>query len=310
MQIAIIDLGTNTFNLMVAEINENNDYSILLQTKYAAKIGKGGINNNTITPEAFERGFTALETHLKTLERFNVESINCFATAAIRSATNGQEFVKQVKERYNLDINVIPGQKEAELIFDGVKQVVPIGEEKVLIMDIGGGSTEFIIATKDGVIWKHSFNLGAARMLDFTNPSDPITPDEIEKTEQYITGQIDLLFEEMSKHKIDTLIGSSGSFDTIAAMIASEEHPHLNIRKVTNYEIDLSLYKKLHQKYLQSTYAERMAMKKMDPSRVDMIVLASLFIQLTIKKFNLTKVYQCAYALKEGAIFQILNHTL
>ncbi len=310
MQIAIIDLGTNTFNLLVAEVKENNDYNILLETKYPAKIGKGGINNNMITPEAFERGFKALETHLNTLKEFNVESINCFATAALRSANNGNEFVKQVKEKYNLDINIIPGQKEAELIFDGVKQVVPIGDKKVLIMDIGGGSTEFIIANKNGVLWKHSFNLGAARMLDYLNPSDPIKQEEIEKTEQYITNHIELLFEEMNNHEIDTLIGSSGSFDTIAAMIAAEEHPHLDMFKITNYEIDLNLYEKLHQKYLNSTLEERMNMKRMDPTRVDMIVLASVIIQYTIKKFNMSKVYQCAFALKEGAIYQILNHSL
>ena len=96
MQIAIIDLGTNTFNLLVTEVDKNNNYTILLETKYPAKLGKGGINNRTITPEAFQRGFTALETHLKTLEQFNVESIHCFATSAIRSASNGKDFVEQV----------------------------------------------------------------------------------------------------------------------------------------------------------------------------------------------------------------------
>ena len=307
MQIAIIDLGTNTFNLLIAEVNANNNYTILSETKYPAKIGKGGINNKTITPEAFDRGFKALETHLETIAQFNVDQIICFATSAIRSASNGKTFVSQVKEKFTLDINVIQGDKEAELIYDGVKQVVPIGIDNVLIMDIGGGSTEFIIANKNEVVWKYSFNIGAARMLDLIQPSQPIKPDEISNLEAYISKELELLFTEIQKHKVDRLIGSSGSFDTIAAMIAVEEHPHLDMTKTTSYKIEMDLFEKLHQKYLSSTLEERLKMKKMESHRAEMIVLASIFIKFTIEKLNIKEVFQCNYALKEGAIYQILN---
>ncbi|TLX77612.1 phosphatase [Labilibacter sediminis] len=310
MQIAIIDLGTNTFNLLVAEVSKDNNYTILLETKYPAKLGKGGINNKTITPEAFERGLKAIETHLDTIKNFNIEAIHCFATSAIRSATNGQDFANAVQQKYNLHINVIEGDKEAELIYDGVKQVIPIGSEKVLIMDIGGGSTEFIIANKDGVVWKESFNVGAARMLDLVKPSEPIKDSEIEQLETYVTNELNTLFKEMAKHDIVTLVGSSGSFDTIAAMIAAEEHPHLDMGKLTSYPIALDLFYSLHNKYLNSTIEQRMKMKRMDPHRVEMIVLASIFIKFTIEKFNLTHLYQCNYALKEGAIHQILNNKM
>ena len=310
MQIAIIDLGTNTFNLLIAEINKENTYNILLETKYPAKIGKGGINNRTMTADAFERGFAALQTHLDTINQYEVKSIHCFATSAIRSAQNGQDFVDAVKERFDLDIKVIPGSKEAELIFDGVKQVVPIGEEKVMIMDIGGGSTEFIIANKEGVVWKHSFELGAARILDAVNPSEPMQKSEIELTQQMITGKLGLLFDELKKHEITTFIGSSGSFDTIAAMVAAEVHPSLDMSKLTSYAITDNDFEYLHQRYLNSTIEERLNMKRMDPHRVEMIVLASIFIKLILEHLQLNKLYQCNYALKEGAIHQILNNQL
>lgn len=310
MQIAIIDLGTNTFNLLIAEVTKENNYTILLETKYPAKLGKGGINKKLITPEAFERGLKAIETHLETIKNFKVDAIHCFATSAIRSASNGQEFSTAVKQNFNLSIHVIQGDKEAELIYDGVKQVVPIGNEKVLIMDIGGGSTEFIIANKDGVIWKQSFNIGAARMLDLVKPSEPIRDLEVIELEGYVRNKLNILFEEMKMHEISVLIGSSGSFDTIAAMIAAEEHPHLDMSKLTSYPIALNLFNKLHNKYLNSTIEERLNMKRMDPHRVEMIVLASIFIKFIIEKFNLKKLYQCSYALKEGAIYQILNGKL
>ncbi len=308
MQIAIIDLGTNTFNLLIAEVSKENNFTILLETKYPAKLGKGGINNKQITPEAFERGLTAIETHLNTIQDYKVESIHCFATSAIRSSNNGGDFVKAVKDKFDLDINVIPGSQEAELIYDGVKQVVPIGEEKVIIMDIGGGSTEFIIANKNGVIWKHSFELGAARMLDLVKPSEPIQEKEVAHVERLISENLGLLFSELKNHQISTLIGSSGSFDTIAAMIAAEEHPYLDMSKLTSYQISSKHFIRLHQKYINSNIDERLKMKRMDPHRVEMIVLASIFIKFMIEHLALDHFYQCNYALKEGAIYQILNN--
>lgn len=309
MRIAIIDLGTNTFNLLIAEKTGNTDYSILLETKYPAKLGKGGINNGTITPEAMERGMLALKTHLKTMEPYQVDKVTCIATAAIRSASNGRAFTERVKKELNLDITIVDGQKEAQLIFDGVKQVVPIGDERVLILDIGGGSNEFVIANKKGVIWKHSFNLGIARLLDRFQPSDPITENEIKTVENYLKPELNLLYEALKKYPTHTLIGSSGSFDTISAMIAAIHHPYLEMSKITTYHIPVPYFRELHQLFITSTMAEREKMERMDLQRVEMIVLASIFINFILNEFEINSVWQCAFALKEGAIHQLLNNT-
>lgn len=309
MRIAIIDLGTNTFNLLIAE-QKDSSYSILLEKKYPAKLGKGGINDKRILPEAMERGITALKTHLDTLQPYHVDKVVCMATAAIRSATNGQDFVDRVKKELGLTINVIDGQKEAELIFDGVKQVIPIGDERVMILDIGGGSNEFIIANKEGVLWKHSFDLGIARLLDRFQPSDPITNDEIEAVEKYIQSELKLLYEAMAKYPTNTLIGSSGSFDTLSAMIAAIHHPHLDMTKVMTYHIPLSYALELHNTFLKSTTEERKNMKRMDLHRVEMIVLASIFINFIVKEFDIKEIWQCGFALKEGTILQLLNNQL
>jgi exopolyphosphatase/guanosine-5'-triphosphate,3'-diphosphate pyrophosphatase len=309
MRIAIIDLGTNTFNLLIAEQTEKS-YTILLENKYPAKLGKVGINDKKIVPEAMERGITALQTHLKTIEQYKVDKIVCMATAAIRSAKNGQDFVQRVKDELGLTIHVIDGQKEAELIFDGVKQVIPIGEERVMILDIGGGSNEFIIANKDGVLWKHSFDLGIARLLDRFQPSDPITQSEIDTVETYIKGELKLLYEAMEKYPTQKLIGSSGSFDTISSMIAAKHHPHLDMKKVMSYDIPLDYAQEMHDLFLKSTASERKQMERMDLHRVEMIVLASIFINFIVKEFNIKDIWQCAFALKEGTILQIINNQL
>lgn len=150
MRIAIIDLGTNTINLLIAEISSEHSYQIILETKCPAKLGKGGINNRTILPDAMERGMQALKTHLHTVEDYQVDKTVCIATAAMRNAENAKDFIDRVKETLGLDIRVINGHDEAQLIFDGVKQVVPIGDQRVLILDIGGGVMSLLLPTVRG----------------------------------------------------------------------------------------------------------------------------------------------------------------
>lgn len=309
MRTAIIDIGTNTINLLVVEQNSQS-YHILHESKYPAKLGRGGINQGVLMPDAMARGLEALGVHMEVIRDLNAGAVVTIATSAIRNASNGVEFCKMVKEQYNLDVRIIDGEQEAQLIFDGVKQVVPIGNERVLILDIGGGSNEFIIANKEGVLWKQSFELGIARLLDKFKPSDPIVPAELKAVEGYIRSELAPLYEAIRHYPVNMLVGSSGSFDTIAGMIAAMHHPHLDITQTSSYFIPVASFEELHRKLLASTAEQRLLMKKMDPHRVDMIVLASIFINFVIREMRITQLQQCNFALKEGVIFQIVNHQL
>jgi exopolyphosphatase/guanosine-5'-triphosphate,3'-diphosphate pyrophosphatase len=308
-RVAIIDLGTNTFNLLITEV-ENNSYHILLESKYPTKLGKGGIHKATITADAMERGLEALTNHLITISEYQVESIFCFATSAIRSATNGADFVRMVKQQLGLTIRVIPGDEEAQTIFDGVKQVIPLGREPLLIMDIGGGSVEFIIASKEGVLWKESFNLGVARLLEQFAPSDPIRESEISLIENHFSSKMESLKEAIKKYPVKTLVGSSGSFDTMAAMIAKRKYPLLDLEKISSFQIELDELKDIHQLMLSLNCDGRRLIPGMDSDRVENIVLASIMVQWTLRELRLNELWQCAFALKEGAILQIINNEL
>ena len=310
MHIAIIDLGTNTFNLLVVMVNQDNSYTILFENKHPTKLGKGGINKKTISPEAFERGFVALQTHLNTIKKYEVSSIHCFGTSAIRSSDNGQQFVAAVKDKFDLEVKVIPGSEEAQMIYDGVKQVFPIGRDNVLIMDIGGGSTEFIIANSKRVVWKQSFELGLSRLYDQINPSAPMKKEEVEQVNKIMADTLKPLFQQLQVSPISKLVGSSGSFDIIAEMVAAVEHPHLDMSKLTSYKIEKPDFEALNDTFINTTIKERLKLKAMDESRVEIIVLASIIIKFMVDHLKIDHFYQCDYALKEGAIYQILNKKL
>jgi exopolyphosphatase/guanosine-5'-triphosphate,3'-diphosphate pyrophosphatase len=281
--IAILDFGTNTFNLLIAEMKERS-FEILHASKQPVKLGRGGIQFNRITPDAFERGFVAIQNHMETITRFGVEEIRAFATSAIRNASNGKQFVGEVEKRFGFRVRVIPGDREAELIYKGVRQAVPITDKKVMILDIGGGSNEFIICNRDGIIWKHSFELGMARILELFDLSDPITGEEVHAR---------------------TLIGASGSFDTFYALI---RHRSGMVDDVGHgREIAMEDFRKIHSLLLRSSLEERKIMPGMEPVRVEMIVAASIFVSFVIRECHIRKLIQSEFALKEGVISELVG---
>ena len=133
MRIAIIDLGTNTFNILIVKINHIKSYTNLYQSKISVKLGEGGINKNYIEPVPFQRGIEALKTYKETMERFYVEKVFAFATSAIRSASNGKEFVEAAKREAGIDVTMISGEKEAELIYYGVRNALKFSDKASLI---------------------------------------------------------------------------------------------------------------------------------------------------------------------------------
>jgi len=304
MRIAVIDLGTNTFNLLIANVNGDKSFAIEMSTKQGVKLGKGGINKKTILPEAIERGLKAIESHMQVIRHMGVDKTYAFATSAIRSASNGNHFVNLIKEKHGLHVEVITGEREAELIYHGVNQAVDLSREKHLIMDIGGGSNELIIANHQEIFFKHSFPLGISRLLDKFAPSDPITAEEISRVEAYVEKELHLLFEATAIHKPKVLVGSSGSFDTYRSVLTKGEDPC----KPPSFVIKMQDYQQLHQQLLKSTLEERMAMPGMEAMRVEMIVLASIFTRLVIEKIGITHMVQSCYALKEGAVWDIVNN--
>ena len=303
MRIAILDLGTNTFNLLIGEIKDKRA-EVLFRTKIPVKLGKDGLGKNIISPDAFERGINALTEHKKTINKYQCEKTFAFATSAIRSTTNGKEFAEKVKQDLGIEINVISGDKEAEYIYHGVKQALKIPSNSC-IMDIGGGSTEFIICNNNGILWKKSYQLGVSRLYELLTPHDPLTKECITKTENYIQSKLEELFQNLKQHNVTTLIGSSGSFDTFFDVIAMRK----NIPKSANAweEISFDNFKEIHNDFICFNLQQRLAMPGMIEMRADMMPLASLLVYEILKHHTFKKMYISHFALKEGVLQEVVE---
>jgi exopolyphosphatase/guanosine-5'-triphosphate,3'-diphosphate pyrophosphatase len=302
MKIAVIDLGTNTFNLLIRDTETN---VVLYNNKIGVKLGDGGLDDDRIMPVAFERGINALKSHRLTIKEYDVDKTYAFATAAIRSASNGSDFVAAAAKEAGIEVNVIDGQKEAELIYLGVTQALDLGEGTSLIVDIGGGSTEFILANKNAVLWKNSYNIGSSRLLEKFKPKDPISPEQKEAIENFITTVTRDLAEAVRQHPTTTLIGSSGSFDTLANMI-NEANPGAGYDPTTtSFTFELSQYHQIAEKMLTASYEERLATPGMIPMRADMMPMACIQINYLIKQFGVQTLKLSTYALKEGVFITL-----
>lgn len=302
MKIAIIDLGTNTFNLLVRDTQTEE---IIYNDKLPVKLGEGGIDRDEIVPAAFQRGIDALKKHRETILSLRCDEVYAFATSAIRSASNGREFVKKAMEEVHVAVNVIDGFQEAELIAEGVKYALDLGEKPALIMDIGGGSTEFILANHSEIFWKNSYNIGASRLLERFKPDDPVSQKNIDQIENFHADQLSDLIDAATPYKPLTLIGSSGSFDTLAAMVAAHYEDEENPEGKTSYEFNLSRYYTIAEKMIGSNLEERLRTPGMIPMRADMIVMACIQINFILKKLDIQKLKLSAYALKEGVFYSL-----
>jgi len=300
MKVAVLDMGTNVFNLVIAHVSKD-ECSVIKILKIPSKIGEGGMTKGILLPAAFESTRNAFKEIFKAIEETGgVDIIKAFATSAVRGASNAGEYVSMIKNEFGTDVEIITGDREAELVYKGVRESILLYKEKVLIIDVGGGSNELIIADKERIFWKESFNLGVVRLRELFPPSDPIKPSEIESLTDYLDEKMDTLWAACKLYKPTLIIGCSGSFDTLRELIYTEDDGVLPA-----HELEMKKIVQLHEKLLKSVRSERAAMKGMSPIRVDYIVTGSVLINFIISRTGIKELYQSSYSLKEGSIAEI-----
>ncbi|MCZ4223581.1 exopolyphosphatase [Pedobacter rhodius] len=304
MRVAVIDLGTNTFHLLIAE-PKGKDFEILYKTNVPVKLGEGRINDNLIIPVAFERGISTLKDFRKTIEEYQVDKVRATATSAVRSAENGKDFVLAAKEQANIQIEIITGDEEASSIYEGVKLSGAINDLS-LIMDIGGGSVEFILCDTEKLIWKKSYNIGAARLMQQFFKSDPIADDEKHAILNHIQNQLTDLFEICEQHQPEVLIGSAGAFETFAELIIKKKHQSIDIALAKTYSFNFNEYIETTLKLINATHDERAEMPGMIPLRIDMSVIAALITNYIMGRLKINKLILSTYDLKMGVLSALL----
>ncbi len=274
MRVGVVDCGTNSIRLLIADIEGTNFREVTRQMQ-VVRLGQGVDETNQFHPDAISRTFAAIDLYAAEIARRGVEKLRFCATSATRDALNREVFVDGVKERLGIEPEVISGDEEARLSFAGATREFSRTDGPFLVVDIGGGSTEFVLGT-DAVESAISVNIGCVRMTERHFRNDPPTPDEIAIARRDIQNAIDIAYASVDIKSAKTVVAVAGTATTVAAAA-------LNLPEYDRYAIHLSRIsaEQVHtvsNNFLNMKREDRAGLGYMHPGRVDVIGAGSLVL--------------------------------
>jgi len=293
MRKAIIDLGTNTFNLLIADLQGTN-FEIVHNEKEGVAIGMGGINTNLITTESMLRGEKAIKHFLSVCLEKKVDKILAFGTSALRDASNTSDFLEMLKNDCDLNVQVISGKLEAKLIYNGVRQVYNF-DKKAVIVDIGGGSTEIIFANTNGPTELKSLNIGVSRIYQKFKFQDPFCDNDIRLIRDFLEVECDGFLDDRNE---EIMIGSSGSFETFWETTHEIEMPE----EKRSFEMNIDDFEVTLNQVVKSTLKEREINKFILPIRKIMAPITAVKTLWLMEKLQTKRILISPFSLKEGAL--------
>lgn len=299
--VAVIDMGTNTFHLLVAEVTERG-FVITHRYREAVKVGAGGIIRGLITEEGAQRALATLRHFRQLIDQHGATQVTAIATSAFRNAQNGTAIAEHIQRETGIEVKIIDGEEEAALIYRGITSGLDLEDDTSLIVDIGGGSVEFIIGTQQEIFWKQSVEIGGQRLLERFQKHDPIRPEEGEALYAYLDEVLQPLKNALLEHEPEVLVGSSGSFDTLSEMYCAQ---HGLQYRADDAETPLTIpgFYMLFEELKKRDRAARMQLPGMIELRVDMIVVACFVIDWLFQNHgDFYHLRVSTYSLKEGVL--------
>jgi len=304
MRVAAIDCGTNSIRLLIADIDGNN-FREVVRDMEIVRLGQGVDETGQFHPDAIARTFAAVDKFAAEIAKRGVEKIRFCATSATRDATNRHLFVDGVRERLGIELEVISGDEEAALSFAGAIKDLDPSNGPFLVVDIGGGSTEFVFGTST-VEAARSVNIGCVRMTERHFASDPATPEQIEAARSDIQAAIAQAAAVVPITKAKTLVAVAGTATTVAAA-------GLDLPEYDRYAIHLSRIsaQQTHDAatmFATSNREQRLALGYMHPGRVDVIAAGSLVLSEIMKATEASEFVASESDILDGMAFSLARN--
>lgn len=295
---AAIDLGTNTFHLLIVEMNKLG-FQEVLRERIWVSLAEDGIEK--FSDSVIERAIAAIEKFSYILEEHQVDEFKATATEAFRSSSNGPDLLVRIENEFGIKVEIISGEREAELIYKGTSILFPGTTDPYIIMDIGGGSTEFVVYNDKGMIWSYSYMAGVTHLFNKFVKSDPLSPNDYHALKDYFQK----IFNNFPNHLVNsgntTLIGASGSFEVLESFQENDRISGVYSR------FSQDDYYKVYNEIYSTSLAQRMTHPKIPDTRAKLIVVAFVLIDYILELVNPKEILVSHYALKEGLIYEMLD---
>ncbi|WP_121831643.1 Ppx/GppA phosphatase family protein [Streptomyces sp. S1] len=301
-RVAGIDCGTNSIRLLVADVHPETGELVELDRRMTiVRLGQGVDRTGRLAPEALERTFAACREYAAVIRELGAERIRFVATSASRDAENRDDFVRGVVEILGVEPEVITGDQEAAFSFAGATGELP-GTETYLVVDIGGGSTEFVTGT-DHVQAARSVDIGCVRLTERHVRHDPPTAEEAEAIRADVRAALDLAAGAVPIDTADVLVGLAGSVTTVAAIALGL--PEYDSEKVHHSRISAAQVAEVTDRLLASTHGERAAIPVIHPGRVDVIVAGALVLREIVERVGAREVVVSEHDILDGIALSV-----
>lgn len=304
-KLAVIDIGTNSIHMVLAEILPDASFKILDRFKDMTRLGNGVFATKRLSDEAMTRALEILKTLVTLARNKGFERIVAVATSAVREAQNGGDFVALIMEQTGLRVRVISGTEEARLIFLGVKHSIALPDGPTLVVDIGGGSVELIVGNREGLIHGKSLKLGAIRLAEQFLPKTPPPESMMHALDDAVLNHLRDALGSFKMKKFHSLIATSGMAGNLGEVV----HLRQTGRPLPQHNLATVLLKDLRSletELARSSVKARLAIPGLDPKRVDTLLPTAVVLRRLLELSGLNEVTLCDKAIREGVIYDFI----
>ncbi|MGZ4690500.1 MAG: Ppx/GppA phosphatase family protein [Acidimicrobiia bacterium] len=306
MRIAAVDLGSNSFHLVVAEVQPDGTFEPLVREKEMLRLGDSVSREGMIGPEAADAAVQTMRRFRMLAEAAGATEVLACATSALRSASNGDAVLDRIEAEAGISADVIDGLEEARLIFTAIRTAVLIDPGPALCFDLGGGSVEIMVGDSTGLQWAASERLGVARLSAQYINSDPISKGDRRRLREHLVDVLGPLAVDVVRFEPKLAIGSSGTLEDLAHMVAARRDESVP-RSLNQLTFSREEFEPLHQELLQSTSAQRQRIKGLDTKRVELIVAGAEFLATAMELFDVDELTISEWALREGMVLDAIG---
>jgi exopolyphosphatase / guanosine-5'-triphosphate,3'-diphosphate pyrophosphatase len=300
---AAIDIGTNTILMLVADVNEDGTFRVVTDRAEIARLGEGVDRTRLLSPAGVERALETLRRYVRACRKFGVSEIAAVGTSALRDASNAKSFIDRLKRELNLELRVLSGAEEAAYSYLSVPTGLRLDAKQVLVVDVGGGSTEFVWA-KDGKLsgWA-SLDLGSVRLTERYLHSDPVRPEERAGMVRAIDGPLKKLLDGWGENiSFPALVGIAGTFTTLAAV--EKGLRHYSHSEVHGSRLSLAEVERQAALYQSKTVAERKRIAGLEPKRADVILAGTVLIERIMRLFHVDEAIVSDQGIRYGLLYE------
>jgi len=298
-----IDIGTLTCRLLIADLAPGHPFKLLQSDRRILRLGEGVDQTKRLSSTAMNRVIICLREWRKVVTNYDVEAIVVVATSAVRDAANRDEFLEQVKREAGFAVEVISGEEEARRTLLGIRSGLPAGVTDILALDIGGGSTEFILDRPGQKSIIRSIDIGVVRLCERVLHHDPPTAEELQQTREWVTRETKAAIADMDDYRQATFVGTAGTITSLAAM--AQKLPAYEPARIHNYMLKLETIRELEQTLLSRTKAERVGLPGLEKNREEVIAAGAIIIRTIMETLGVEVCLVSDLGLREGVLINL-----